>query len=82
MAQSQRISRPGNEQYLQITHDGDEYEAERLSYRKDVGGEVVDVEEYRLEEADEDVPDEVVAEVDRVNEELAPDVVDDVQEEA
>lgn len=65
MAQSQRVSRPGNEQYLRIEHDGETYEAEKVSYQKDVDGELVTVEEYRLE--DEDVPAEVVAEVDRAN---------------
>lgn len=82
MADSHRVCRPDNEQILQITHDGETYEAERLSYRTDVDGEIVDAEEYRLEEDDEDVPDEVLAEVEAANEELAPDVDDDVQEEA
>lgn len=67
MAQSQRVSRPGNEQYLVIEHDGETYEAEKKQFQREVNGELEDVEEYRLDADREDVPDAVVATVDAEN---------------
>lgn len=67
MVESQHVSRPGGEQILVIEHEGETYEVEKVSYQKDVDGELVDVEEYRLDENDEPVPVEVADEVERAN---------------
>lgn len=78
MAQTQRVSRPGGVQLLLVEHDGESYEAEKKQFQREVDGELEDVEEYRLEDDVEDVPDEVVAAVDAVN----GDADEDVQEES
>lgn len=67
MAQSQEVSRPGNEQYLIVKHDGDEYEAKKQRFQRELNGELRTVEEYRPVGDDEDWPDEVVAEVRQAN---------------
>lgn len=68
MAHSQEVSRPGNVQVLYVEHEGEEYEAEKKRYQTEVDGEIVEVEEYRLDEYDdEEIPDEVAAEVEEIN---------------
>jgi len=67
MTQSQEVSRPGGAQYLVVEHDGAEYEAKKERFQERVDGELVEREEYVLEDDAEDVPDAVVAEVDRAN---------------
>lgn len=70
MVDSEKVSRPGNEQYLVVEDDdGTEHEAEMRTVVREENGEQVERDEYAV--VDEDVPDAVAAEIDRVNEELA-----------
>lgn len=73
MAHSQEVSRPGNDQYLVVEHDGAKYEAEKHEFQREQNGELVDVEEYRL--GDDDAPAEVVEEIERANGERQEDTV-------
>lgn len=77
MATTQKVSRPGNEQYLVVEHAGETYEAEKQHFQREVDGELVDVEEYRLDEDRADVPADVQEAVDEANGALEEDEDDD-----
>lgn len=65
------ISRPGNVQMLEVEHEDESFEATKERYQKRIDGSLETVEEYRIEDdEEEEIPEAVVDAIEEKNAKL------------